>query len=175
MACTTCRPEPVLLASSTAVLTAGVDSFDPSVASNIFVGYIAKKAPTPLPRCKSNQHPTAGAVYRASLIANSLILPHYIRRCEEATLDRRLFAPDSGRQGNTRENAIVLVGETKLRSEVQMHFAHLINLPRSYECAGGVPQYSSLARLFRERSRDGQPLRDEEERSDGGTLAWRRD
>src|SRR3712207_7079162 len=60
MACTTCSSEPVLLASSTAVLTAGVDSFDPSVASNIFVGYIAKKAPTPLARCRSYQHPYCG-------------------------------------------------------------------------------------------------------------------
>src|SRR5918992_6227228 len=60
MACTTCSSEPALLASSTAVLTAGVDSFDPSVASNIFVGYIAKKAPTSLPRCRSYQHPYYG-------------------------------------------------------------------------------------------------------------------
>ena len=41
MACATCSSEPVALASSTAVLAAGVDSSEPSVASNIFVGYIA--------------------------------------------------------------------------------------------------------------------------------------
>jgi hypothetical protein len=43
MACATCSSEPVALASSTAVLMAGADSSEPSVASNIFVGYIAKK------------------------------------------------------------------------------------------------------------------------------------
>src|SRR5918998_6965936 len=43
MVCATCSSEPVLLASSMAVLTAGADSSEPSVASNIFVGYISKK------------------------------------------------------------------------------------------------------------------------------------
>jgi hypothetical protein len=55
-----------------------------------------------------------------------------------------------------------------------MPFANLI-----YRDPADVPgehrNHSSLARLFREQARDGQSLRDEEERSDGGTLAWRRD
>src|SRR5918995_6691587 len=45
MACATCSSEPVALASSTAVLMAGADSSEPSVASNNFVGYIVKKLP----------------------------------------------------------------------------------------------------------------------------------
>ena len=74
MACTTCSSEPVALASSTAVLTAGPDSLDPSVASNIFVGYIAKKLLRRCPGVEAISTPTTvGAVYRASLIAYSLV------------------------------------------------------------------------------------------------------
>src|ERR671914_2585365 len=73
MACTKCSSELVLLASSMAVLTAGVDSFDPSVASNILVGYMANKASTPLSRCRNYQHPCCRCAPLVSLIALSLV------------------------------------------------------------------------------------------------------
>ena len=91
MACATCSSEPVLLASSTAVLTAGVGSFYPSVASNIFVGYIAKKAPTPSAWCRSYQHPLLRVRFlRRASSPIPLSHPHYTRRCEAS---RQHIAP----------------------------------------------------------------------------------
>jgi hypothetical protein len=72
----------------------------------------------------------------------------YCQRLRRAALDRRMFAPVSGRQGTTRENAIVLVRLMRLRIEVQMLSANLIDLPRSCGCAGEYRNHSSLARLY---------------------------
>src|SRR3712207_5041656 len=89
MACATCSSEPVLLASSTAVLTAVAGSFFPLIVPTHFVGYIAKKAPTPLARCRSYQHPycgcgLSGEPYR--LFPYSTVIIHSVARLAASIL-----------------------------------------------------------------------------------------